>query len=128
MERRRAKRRARRLQVRVTDLREGDTHLGFTTNISVSGTFVAINHLYPPGTRVRAEILDRDRSIMLECVVARAKQVPSIFRGLEQQGIGLRFLEPDELFGEIVWPGDGATAEVVATATVPSPAPENVPP
>src|SRR5258706_8214439 len=30
MERRCAKRRARRLQVKVTDLHEGDTHLGFT--------------------------------------------------------------------------------------------------
>jgi hypothetical protein len=86
--------------------------MGFTTNISQTGMFVATNHIYLPGTRLRVEVVDRGKSLVLESVVARALQVPAMFRGLEHQGVGLRFLRLEELFEELVdtEPGDGAPA------------------
>jgi hypothetical protein len=75
--------------------------MGFTTNISQTGMFVATNHIYLPGTRVRVEVIDRGKNLVLESVVARALQVPAMFRGLEHQGVGLRFLRLEELFEEL---------------------------
>lgn len=110
MERRRTKRRARRVQVRITDSNGGSSHLGFTTNISHTGMFVSLNHILQPGSRVRIEIVDRDASVIVEAVVARALQVPALFRGLEHQGMGLRFLQVSELIGEFL-PESVALAE-----------------
>ena len=72
MSRRRAVRRPRRVQVQFWRRGEPTAYIGYTTNISMTGMYVATNSPMPSGARIRVEILDRDRGFMVEGVVAHA--------------------------------------------------------
>lgn len=123
MSRRRAVRRPRRVQVHFWKHGEPTAYIGYTTNISTTGMFIATNSPMPSGARVRVEIVDRDRGFMVEGVVAHARKMRSDLARLSQSGMGVRFLSVEELVRELIPGGVGETEEISQlSATRPMPA------
>lgn len=123
MSRRRAVRRPRRVQVHFWKHGEPTAYIGYTTNISTTGMFIATNSPMPSGARVRVEIVDRDRGFMVEGVVAHARKMRSDLARLSQSGMGVRFLSVEELVRELLPGGVGETEEIAQlSATRPMPA------
>ncbi len=112
MSRRRATRRARRVQVHFWKQSEPTAYVGYTTNISTTGMFVATNSPMPSGTRIRVEVIDRDRGFMVEGVVAHARKVRSELAAITQSGMGVRFLSVEELVRELIPAAFGQTEEI----------------
>lgn len=138
MSRRRAARRARRVQVHFWKHGEPTSYVGYTTNISMTGMFIATNSPVPPASRIRVEVVDRDRGFMVEGVVAHARKVRSEMARISQSGMGVRFLSVEELVRELIPAAYGQTEEIpqnpdrgsfsAAAASEPEPAmTENVP-
>ncbi len=98
----RRRRYKRRLQVRFW--REGDDkpHCGYTTNVSVTGMFVATNSPVTPHERVRVEIIDEDSSWFLHGEVIHAARISPLLAKLRLAGMGIRLLGVDELIGELI--------------------------
>lgn len=111
--RRRAVRRPRRVQVHFW--RQGDpaAYIGYTTNISLTGMFIATNSPLSSGARVRIEVVDRDRGFMVEGVVAHARKSPPELARLNQSGMGVRFLTVEELVRELMPAGLAETEEIL---------------
>ncbi|HEX6902927.1 MAG TPA: PilZ domain-containing protein [Thermoanaerobaculia bacterium] len=123
MSRRRAVRRPRRVQVHFWKHGEPTAYIGYTTNISTTGMFIATNSPMPSGVRVRVEIVDRDRGFMVEGLVAHARKMRSDLARLNQSGMGVRFLSVEELVRELFPAGLGETEEIAQlSATRPMPA------
>lgn len=123
MSRRRAVRRPRRVQVHFWRHGEPTAYIGYTTNISTTGMFIATNSPIPSGARVRVEIVDRDRGFMVEGIVAHARKMRSDLARLSQSGMGVRFLSVEELVRELFPGGVGETEEIAQlSATRPMPA------
>lgn len=100
MERRIHKRIRRRLKVRFGT--EGFERVGFTSNLSVSGMFVASLPAPSLSTRLHFEISAPDmRTQYLEGVVQRIAHVDQALRSVIQGGFGVRFLSRGELFNEM---------------------------
>ena len=112
MSRRRATRRARRVQVHFWKQGEPTSYVGYTTNISTTGMFVATNSPVPSGTRVRVEVIDRDRGFVVEGVVAHARKVRAELASITQSGMGVRFLSVEELVRELIPAAYGQTEEI----------------
>lgn len=121
MDRRAHPRYPRRLEVRFW--RQGDTqgHMGFTTNVSKTGVFVGTGHSLEPGERIRLEIAANDRGFMAEGRVVRVHRVALALRQVEQPGVGIRFLLPEELIADVLPAGHGAAAAARAAAAEPEP-------
>jgi Tfp pilus assembly protein PilZ len=129
MSRRRAVRRPRRVQVHFWRHGEPTSYIGYTTNISMTGMFIATNSPMPMGVRVRVEIVDRDRGFMVEGVVAHARKMRSDLARLNQSGMGVRFLSVEELVRELIPSGVGETEEIPQSAPYPAtPSPAAPPP
>lgn len=98
----RRKRYKKRLQVRFW--RDGDDHphSGYTTNVSMTGMFVATNTPVRPNERVKVEIIDEDGSRYVHGEVVHAARVSPLLAKLRQAGMGIRLLGVDELIGELV--------------------------
>jgi hypothetical protein len=124
MSRRRAVRRPRRVQVHFWKQGEPTSYVGYTTNISMTGMYVATNSPLPPGSRLRVEIVDRDRGFMVEGMVAHARKMRGDMARLNQSGMGIRFLNVEELIRELIPTAYGETEEV----PVPEPPPPAPPP
>jgi len=116
MSRRRAIRRARRLQVHFWKYGEPTSYVGYTTNISMTGMFVATNSPVPSGTLIRVEVIDRDRGFMVEGVVAHARKVRAELAQITQSGMGVRFLSVEELVRELIPAAYGQTEEIPRNA------------
>lgn len=114
MSRRRAARRARRLQVHFWKQGESHSFPGYTTNLSTTGMFIATNSPLPSGTRLRIEVLDLTRSFMLEGVVAHARKIRGELARVSQSGMGIRFLTVEELVRELLPVTPGQTEEIPA--------------
>lgn len=84
--------------------RRGETqaHTGFTINVSQSGLFLGTGHPLNPGERVRLELVDADRGFVAEGKVARVHRVALALRHVQQPGVGIRFLSPEDLVAELV--------------------------
>jgi Tfp pilus assembly protein PilZ len=131
MTRRRNARRAKRLQVHFWRQAEPHPFPGYTTNLSTTGMFIATNTPLAQGTRVRVEVLDRDRGFVVEGVVAHARKVRGELARVSQSGMGVRFLSIEELVRELipVLPGemeeipDGPVAGPPRTVFAPAPPP-----
>jgi Tfp pilus assembly protein PilZ len=93
---------------------------GYSTNISLTGIFVATTQLLPVGTRLKIELEDGSVRIPLEGVVTRVQKVPPELRTVVQIGMGLRFLTPPENLAKLL---PAATADELAAAARPAPAP-----
>jgi Tfp pilus assembly protein PilZ len=112
MSRRRALRRPRRVQVNFWKQGEPTSYIGYTTNISMTGMFIATNSPMPSGVRVRIEIVDRDRGFMVEGVVAHARKIRGELARISQSGMGVRFLSVEELVRELIPAVFGQTEEI----------------
>ena len=120
--------------------KQGEDHAypGYTTNISTTGMFIATRSPLPQGTRVRVEVLERDRGFMVEGVVAHALKVRGELMRISQPGMGIRFLSMEELVRELIpgvkWGEEdipaGAPASVRNAPPIPlfEPEPEPEPP
>lgn len=129
---RRAVRRPRRVQVHFWRHGESIPHIGYTTNISLTGMFIATNSPVSSGSRIRVEVVDRERGFMVEGVVAHARKMQPELARLNQSGMGVRFLTVDELVRELIPAALGETEEIPGGATTrleirPEPQPEPQP-
>lgn len=108
-EKRRAKRHARRLKVRFGEAgAAGFTHNGLTNDVSSTGLFVVTSQSPKPGTRVHLEVMMQgERPLYVEGVVARQVVVPPELRQVVKSGFGVRYLQGPELMAELV-PGTPA--------------------
>jgi Tfp pilus assembly protein PilZ len=92
----------RRIEVRFWRQGEAQPHSGFTTNISRTGIFLGTGYLLAPGERVRVEIVDPEKGFIAEGRVVRAHRVAQALRHVDQAGVGIRFLQPEELIEELL--------------------------
>jgi Tfp pilus assembly protein PilZ len=130
MSRRISPRRHRRVQVQFWKRDEPHAYPGYTTNISMTGMFVATQSPYPPGTRLRIEVLEGERGFVVEGMVAHARKVRGEMMRLSQPGMGVRFLSVEELVRELIPVGHGVEelpggrpAPAVSPTAPPPPAP-----
>ncbi|HEV2851990.1 MAG TPA: PilZ domain-containing protein [Thermoanaerobaculia bacterium] len=112
MSRRRAVRRPRRVQVHFWKQGEPTSYVGYTTNISMTGMFIATNSPMPPASRIRIEVIDRDRGFMVEGIVAHARKIRGELARVSQSGMGVRFLSVEELVRELIPAAYGQTEEI----------------
>jgi hypothetical protein len=127
MSRRRAVRRPRRVQVHFWRQGDSTAYVGYTTNISLTGMYIATNSPVQSGSRIRIEVVDRDRGFMVEGVVAHARKIQAELARLGQSGMGVRFLTVEELVRELIPAGISGTEEIPREPT-PRPEPTPVPP
>ena len=92
MENRPNRRFMRRLQVRFRESGGEKSWVGFTTNISETGMFVATVRPSRPGTRLDVEITDKKLTLKLGAVVVHARKSPANFQQIMPSGVGVRFL------------------------------------
>jgi Tfp pilus assembly protein PilZ len=102
MERRIHRRFPRRIELRYWRPGETQGHTAYTTNISKSGLFLSSSTSLMSGERLRLEILDRESGFFAEGRVTRIHRVPLALRHVDQQGVGVRFLLPEELVENLV--------------------------
>ncbi len=86
----------RRLQVRFRPIGESKSHVGYTTNVSATGMFVATIRPLKPGTEVDVEVSGKDHSIHIDAVVVHSRKIPPMWQRIRPSGMGIRFLEPTE--------------------------------
>lgn len=98
----------RRVQVRFWPQGESQAVQGITNNLSLQGTFVNSHKIFPRGTRLRVELQLAGSILNLEGIVAHAHRIPPELRALGTQGMGIRFLTPEELLRPVLG-GKGAT-------------------
>jgi hypothetical protein len=127
MSRRRAVRRPRRVQVHFWKQGDPASYVGYTTNISLTGMYIATNNPVMSGARIRVEVGDRDRGFMVEGMVAHARKMPAELARLGQSGMGVRFLTVEELVRELIPAGISETEEIPRD-TAPGPELAPVPP
>ena len=107
MTRRISPRRHRRVQVQFWKRDEPHAYPGYTTNISMTGMFIATRSPYPPGTRLRVEVLEGERGFVIEGMVAHARKVRGEMMRLSTPGMGVRFMTVEELIRELIPVGYG---------------------
>src|SRR5258708_30760318 len=110
MWRRRAVGRPRRVQVSFWRRGEPNAYIGYTTNISMTGMFIATNSPMAGGSRIRVEVVDRDRGFMVEGVVAHARKISVDMTRISTSGMGVRFLTGEGLVKELFPSPLGSTA------------------
>ena len=94
--RQRSPRRAVRLPVRFRRREEqGKQFVGYTTNVSDKGVFVATRKPLPPGARIELEIERSEREVTLDAVVVHASIYPPQYAHLFTSGMGVRFHRPE---------------------------------
>ncbi len=86
----------RRLQVRFRQLGSEGANVGYTTNISATGMFVATIRPLPPGTEIDVRVSDSKHSLRLDAVVVHARKVPATWQRIHPSGMGVRFFNPSE--------------------------------
>ena len=91
MERRQAKRRARRVQVKFWGAEDSEPRSGYTINVSPTGLFVGTNRPLPPGRKVRLSISLEERELKLDGTVVHAARVSPLLQRLRPSGMGVRF-------------------------------------
>ncbi len=102
MERRIHRRFPRRIELRYWRSGEVQGHTAYSTNISKSGLFLSSSSPLASGERVRLEVIDRECGFVAEGRVTRIHRVPLALRHVDQQGVGVRFLLPEELVEDLV--------------------------
>ena len=105
MEKRISKRHARRLKVRFGEKGANPifSHIGFTNDVSATGLFVVTGQRPKLGTRMHLEVtLPGELPLFIEGVVTRQVLVPPELRQVVRAGFGIRYLQGQELIGELV--------------------------
>ena len=88
---RRAVRRPRRVQVHFWKQGDPTPHIGYTANISLTGMFIVTNTPLSSGSRIRVELVDRERGFMVEGVVAHARKMAPALAASTSRGWGCAF-------------------------------------
>ncbi len=118
MRERREHRRIRK-RIQVTWGEEEFDEKGVITDISLGGAYIECRSPPKIGTRVHLHVLDRQGDYYLEGVVRRLRLVDPKLRRVTSEGMGVRFLTPEELVTGS-FPTDERTPEggelVIATA------------
>jgi hypothetical protein len=89
--------------------------------------FIVTNTPLSSGSRIRVELVDRERGFMMEGVVAHARKMAPALARLNQSGMGVRFLTVEELVRELIPGGLGETEEIPRDDSPTEPMPE-IPP
>lgn len=105
MERRQAKRRARRVQVQFWDRPDGERRSGYTINISPTGLFLGTNRPLPPGRKVRLAIALDDHELEVDGTVVHAARVSPLLQKLRPSGMGIRFDGDQPELSRLLRPG-----------------------
>jgi hypothetical protein len=79
--------------------------------------FIATNSPVPSGSRIRVEVMDRDRGFTVEGLVAHARKMQPELARLTQSGMGVRFLSVEELVRELIPSGLGESQEISRDVT-----------
>lgn len=108
MNRRRSERVARRVEVQFWQVGQKVLR-GYSTNISASGMHIATANPLPPQARIRIEVIHGERGFLIEGVVAHRRAVHPELMKVTQPGMGVRFLNADELIREL-FPAAAGTA------------------
>lgn len=90
--------------------------------------FIITNTPLSSGSRIRVELVDRERGFMMEGVVAHARKMAPALARLNQSGMGVRFLTVEELVRELIPAGLGETEEIPRDDAPTEPLPELTPP
>lgn len=98
--RRRSERVARRVEVQFWQVGQ-KVQRGYSTNISASGMHIATAHPLPPQARLRIEVMHGERGFLIEGVVAHRRAVHPELMKVTQPGMGVRFLNAEELIREL---------------------------
>jgi hypothetical protein len=126
MDRRRAKRWPRQLDVRIWRQGDEESFPAVATNISRTGAFIRTLQVVPSGTRLRIEVRHAARGFVVEVVVARALRTPSQLQSVMPSGMGVRFLAAEELVEEL-FPGVLSTSREEAASSATATAQDAVP-
>lgn len=89
----------RRLPVQFRPFGELQSHVGYTSNLSETGMFVATIRPLKPGTQVDIEVGDKKRAQHLDAVVVHARKMPPGYQRVHPSGMGLFLLHPAESSG-----------------------------
>jgi hypothetical protein len=106
MNRRRSERVARRVEVQFWQVGQKVLR-GYSTNISASGMHIATANPLPPRARIRIEVIHGERGFLIEGVVAHRRAVHPELMKVTQPGMGVRFLNAEELIHELFPPAPG---------------------
>jgi Tfp pilus assembly protein PilZ len=89
--------------VQVAFWKRGETHPynGYTTNISPTGMYIGTPSPIGKGARIRVEVIDAQRGFIVEAEVAHALKTPATLQQVKPSGMGVRFLQVDELVAEL---------------------------
>lgn len=101
MDRRDNQRRARRVQVAFWKRGETHPYNGYTTNISPTGMYIGTPSPLGKGARIRIEVIDVQRGFIVEAEVAHALKTPATLQQVKPSGMGVRFMQVDELVAEL---------------------------
>jgi hypothetical protein len=101
LDRRDNQRRARRVQVQFWKRGEAHSYNGYTTNISPTGMYIGTPSPVGKGGRIRVEVLDPQRGFIVEAEVAHALKTPPTLQQVKPSGMGVRFIQVDELIAEL---------------------------
>jgi hypothetical protein len=83
--------------------------------------FIATNSPVAGGSRIRVEVVDRNRGFMVEGVVAHARKIGGDLARASLSGMGVRFLTVEELVRELFPSGLGSTEEIPQASPPPDP-------
>lgn len=109
------------MQVQFWHRGDQTPYVGYTTNISTTGMFVATNSPMAPGTRVRVEVMDRDRGFVVEGIVAHARKIRGDLARINLSGMGIRFLSVEELVRELLPGAYDENEEIPQPSTMAAP-------
>src|SRR4029453_14859902 len=101
VDRRDNQRRARRVQVQFWRRGEPHSYTGYTTNISPTGMYIGTPSPVGKGSRIRIEVIDPQRGFMVEAEVAHALKTPLGVQQVKPSGMGVRFMQVDELVADL---------------------------
>ena len=106
-QRRSSLRHKRRVQVRFRTLDERRVErLGFTTNVSSTGMFVATSRPLPRGTEVELEVMVGSERCVVRAFVARSVKHLAALQSFKPSGMALRFAGGEPRLMELLRLGD----------------------
>lgn len=82
------------LRVQVSFWKVGypdEARIGFTTNVSENGVFIATNQPLPTGTEIAIMIDEESAPFLISGDVMRALKVPQALQRIKTSGMGIRF-------------------------------------
>ena len=102
MDKRKAPRFKRRIQLRFWSVDDRTPRKGFTQNVSVTGMFISSSSPFKPGTRIFVEVASGSEKLVLQAEVRYSARVDPALQKVRPSGMGVRFLTVEELMSELL--------------------------